>query len=271
MEEKHGLVVELKIVSEPVVEDPDLRGFLFEATRELLLNVRKHAATDRAVVSLLAVECKKVCIEVWDNGKGFEPELLDEFTAKHFGLLRIRHRLIWFGGSMTIASAPERGTLVRMLAPLQLHVAIASADAVQAVPPVATPAVPLQAGPASTVRRIRVLIVDDHQIVRKGLCEILQKESDMEVVGEAADGHEALESARRLAPDVVIMDVSMPRMNGIDATRAIRIRMPEMRVVALSMHERADMADAMRAAGAHAYLPKDGPAEDLLSAIRAQS
>lgn len=115
---------------------------------------------------------------------------------------------------------------------------------------------------------LRVLIADDHRILREGLAGLLRNHPDMLVVGQAADGQEALELARRLRPDVIIMDVTMPRMNGIDATAAILQEMPEIRVIGLSMHEMQDMSQAMLAAGARAYLTKGGPSAELLKAIR---
>ena len=115
---------------------------------------------------------------------------------------------------------------------------------------------------------IRVLVADDHKIVRQGLVGILQIEPDIEVVGEASDGEEAVALARKLQPDVVIMDVTMPRMTGIEATKLIRREMPKTRVIGLSMHAESDMAKAMCAAGASAYLTKGGPSEDLIAAIR---
>ena len=115
-----------------------------------------------------------------------------------------------------------------------------------------------------------MLLADDHEIVRQGLVGILQIEPDIEVVGEAADGEDAVELARKLQPDVVIMDVTMPRMTGIEATQLIRRELPKTRVIGLSMHAESDMAEAMRAAGAFAYLTKGGPSEDLIAAIRAR-
>lgn len=116
--------------------------------------------------------------------------------------------------------------------------------------------------------RIAVLLVDDHVIVRQGLAELLAEQPDIDVVGEAGDGEVAIELARQLRPDVIIMDVVMPRMNGIEATGRITTEMPQIRVIALSMHDKQDMAEAMRAAGAWTYLSKGGRSDEMLAAIR---
>jgi NarL family two-component system response regulator LiaR len=116
---------------------------------------------------------------------------------------------------------------------------------------------------------IRVLIVDDHSVVREGLRMFLVRDPDLEVVGEAADGAEALEQARHLRPDVVIMDLLMPVMDGIAATRAIRTELPETEVLALtSVLESASVVEAIRA-GAIGYLLKDTQAAELRKAIKA--
>ncbi len=115
---------------------------------------------------------------------------------------------------------------------------------------------------------IRVLLADDHDILREGLASLLDDVEGIRVVGEAADGITAVEMATRLRPDVVLMDITMPRLSGIDATRRIKALLPGMRVIVLSMHTVEDMADALRDAGADDYLSKGSPAEELIGAIR---
>ena len=115
---------------------------------------------------------------------------------------------------------------------------------------------------------IRVLISDDHGVVRQGLRMFLSLDPDIQVVGEASDGREALEMARELVPDVVLMDLLMPVMDGIEATRAIRSALPEVEVIALtSVLEDASVTDAIRA-GAIGYLLKDTNVEELHRAVR---
>jgi len=115
---------------------------------------------------------------------------------------------------------------------------------------------------------IRVLLADDHKILRQGLVRLLESEPDIEVVGEAADGQAAVELAIETQPDVVVMDVSMPHCNGIDATRGLMTEVPHTRVIALSMYEGEGWAAKLREAGAAAYLPKDAAVERLVSTIR---
>ena len=110
--------------------------------------------------------------------------------------------------------------------------------------------------------------MDDHTVVRQGISALLSFHSDIEVVGEAGDGQEAVEKARQLHPDVILMDINMPKMDGIQATRIIRSEFPSVRIVVLSMHDKQDRADQMIQAGASAYCMKDGSTDEILSEIR---
>jgi two-component system, NarL family, nitrate/nitrite response regulator NarL len=123
-------------------------------------------------------------------------------------------------------------------------------------------------GVAAAEGRIRVVLVDDHIVVRQGVAGLLKAEPDISIAGEASDGESAVALVRQVRPDVVLMDISMPGMNGIEATGIIHAEMPEVRVIGLSMFEEAERADAIRQAGAVNYLTKSGPAEELVAAIR---
>jgi DNA-binding NarL/FixJ family response regulator len=117
--------------------------------------------------------------------------------------------------------------------------------------------------------KVRVLLADDHETVREGLKAILHAQPDIEVVGEAADGEEALNATRRLRPQVVILDISMPRMNGLIATREIRQASPQTRILALTRHTEQGYLQRLLRAGASGYVLKQGRAVDLAHAVRA--
>ena len=114
----------------------------------------------------------------------------------------------------------------------------------------------------------RILLADDHAMVRQGLRSMLEKEPDMEVVGEAEDGQKALELVRELLPDIVVMDIEMPNLNGIDATRQIVRELRGVKVIALSMYSDGLIVDNMLKAGASGYVLKDYAVEELVRAIR---
>ena len=116
--------------------------------------------------------------------------------------------------------------------------------------------------------KTRVLVADDHTIVRQGLVGILESSPEIEVVGEAADGHEAVEKSLQARPDVAILDVSMPRLNGIEAARRIHEALPGTRILVLTMHDDEEYVLKMVKAGASGYLLKDSAGDELIAAIR---
>jgi len=121
------------------------------------------------------------------------------------------------------------------------------------------------------MKKIRIVLADDHSVVRQGFRRILEAQTDMEIVGEASNGREALEAVAKLTPDVVVMDVAMPELNGIEATRRMKEATPHSRVLALSMHKDSVYVREILRAGAKGYLLKDAVDEDLIAAVRAVS
>jgi two-component system, NarL family, response regulator NreC len=119
------------------------------------------------------------------------------------------------------------------------------------------------------VNRITVLLADDHTMVRKGLRTLLDAEVDIQVIGEAEDGREAVDKANELRPDVVVMDITMPGLNGLEATRQIRRQLPQIQVVMLTMHTSEEYVLQVLRAGATGYVVKRAAPSELISAVRA--
>lgn len=298
MKSEHGLevIADIDESTEPVAED--IRVMLFQAARELLFNIIKHANATQANVTLrrCADDDSRICLLIEDNGAGFSADAIELASAngvhpsdsrEHFGLFSIRERLALLDGSMEIANGENGGSRITLVAPTN-HVgaseeASATPDLVEMIddgasresPPRsslnATSAGPRgERGPANG-ERIRVVLADDHEILRKGIAMLLAQDAKLQVVGEASDGREALRLVEELQPDIVVMDVNMPVMSGIDATRQISAQFPEVAVIGLSMHDEEDLAKKMLVAGAALYLAKGGPGDTLLAAIRAHT
>ena len=116
---------------------------------------------------------------------------------------------------------------------------------------------------------MRVLVADDHAVVREGLRQLLNNQRDMEVVGEAEDGLEAIKKAKSLRPDVTVLDIAMPRLSGLEAVRLIKEAVPNTQIVVLSMHKKEAYVHQVLASGALGYVLKASPSSDVLEAIRA--
>ncbi len=270
--ERYGLTVRLTTECPDYEEREDVKILLFESTRELLLNVAKHAGVSEARIDIKWTQEDCMAITVSDGGKGFDPDTLRFETtplAGGFGLFSIRERLDLIGGNMTIHSIPGNGARFILTAPARSAPAAASdyAETEGEANPFDNDA---SDDDAKAHDKFRVLLADDHSILRQGLAILISGEPDMEIVGEASNGKEAVELARQLLPAVILMDFSMPKMDGVTATRIIHSEMPNIRIIGLSMYEESDRAIAMREAGAVDYVSKSAASHKLLAAIRGE-
>jgi DNA-binding NarL/FixJ family response regulator len=118
-----------------------------------------------------------------------------------------------------------------------------------------------------STNQIKIILVDDHELLRDGLRNIIEQNSNMQIVGEASDGREAIKICSNLIPDIVVMDVAMPGLNGVEATRQIHKTHPKIKIIGLSMHSSKQLIQGMFKAGALGYLLKDGAAVELITAI----
>lgn len=270
--QKHELAVSLDLPDEEPVLQEQTRIVVFDAARELLFNVVKHAGVREADLALAVTTDGRVRVTVDDRGRGFEGAADgDDAPRPGFGLANLEHRVRLLRGTVSVTSRRGHGTCITLELPMdgpRVDVEIpvpgtfGTVDARRPAPTVAADTIPARA-------RRRVLVADDHRLFREGVAQLLRDAGDFEVVGQADDGGQAVTLAAALRPDVCLLDVSMPTVNGVEAAMRISQLAPDVRVVALSMHERSDMADAMRAAGAVAYLSKDVPADVLLGVLRA--
>jgi CheY-like chemotaxis protein len=265
MAERHHLSVQVQLAPQADVGDTAMRAFLYQAARELLFNVVKHARVDRASLSLTAQE-SRIELTVEDAGAGFD---LTDAAGDHksFGLLNIRERAEYLGGRLEIAAAPGRGTRATLWVPVGQTVEPRHPRPT-GMPGGHSQQIDIVHESAARPGAIRVVIADDHQMVRQGLVVMLNDEDDVTIVGQAANGQEALDVVRRIHPDVVLMDVTMPVMDGTEATLAIKREMPDVQVIGLSMHTDAHMASRMREAGAAGYIIKSGQIDELVDTIR---
>ncbi len=266
---KHGLIVHVAVDGEAAAQSETLKTFLYRATQEMLFNVVKHARIKEARIRARR-RGEYLCLSVSDRGRGFDPQELE--AASGLGLRNIRERVQLLGGRMRIKSARGKGTTLFLAIPDRepiLEPRWPMPDREAGAAAAAGPQPALHAPPGRPREaRLRVLLAEDHKIVRQGLAALLSEEDDIEIVGEAANGREAIDETHRLQPDIVIMDVSMPLMDGDEATRQIKRYVPRTRVIALTMWAEPEVADRMSRAGAEACVLKTAPAEELLAVIR---
>jgi CheY-like chemotaxis protein/anti-sigma regulatory factor (Ser/Thr protein kinase) len=274
-DEKQGLAVELDAARCPI-DAEEVRVSLFQAARELLFNVVKHAGVARARVRVTRSRDGLVRVTVSDDGVGFDPGAVGRGPAAGapgapgLGLFGIRERLSLLGGRLDVKSGPGKGSQFTLVVPTRKARASRRPGALRTAsggPGDRTEAAGRRPGRAR--RSIKVLVADDHRVVREGLAKLLEGQADISLAGVAADGREAVDLARGLHPDVVIMDIGMPSMNGIEATRLVKAALPGVRVIGLSMHTEASQVSAMLEAGADVCLDKAGPFDALLASIRA--
>jgi PAS domain S-box-containing protein len=265
--QKYGLEVLVSADPRANSDRKDVRTLLFESVRELLFNAVKHAQADRATVDLRIGPDEELCITVADEGIGFDPAAFaDQAKSSQvgWGLFSIRERLTLLGGRLEIHSAPGQGTRFRLIAPgRRVQVPVETLDPVShlALPPSDQP-------PGETAgRALRILIADDHAAMRKALRGLLQARSELQVVGEAANGVEAIAEARAHHPDVILMDVSMPEMDGIEATRRIYAELPFIHILGLSMQLRTDVPHAIERAGARGFFTKGIDTQRLIDKL----
>ncbi len=251
---KQGLRVEVKSHVSTVTLSEDRSVLLFQSVRELLFNALKHAGTGEATVEIHVVDQRILHITVTDGGAGFDVKMLAEETTG-FGLFSIRERIEGLDGTFSVRSSPGAGTRIELSVPLAevLEPTEVSGEVRE------TEDLPIEP--------CRVMIVDDHQLIRQELTNLLSGMNGVTVAGEASDGHQAVKLASKLCPDLILMDINMPGLDGIEATQQILAHNPHVKVVGITINTDHDIHARMRAAGAVASLAKDALLRDLKPTI----
>jgi PAS domain S-box-containing protein len=280
----HGLSVSVHKHLPRIVLPDDQAVLVFQSVRELLFNVLKHAGTGHAELAVASTQEGELIITVTDQGHGFDPAELSNRSEerKRFGLFSVRERMEAMGGRLVVEARPREGTTVQLIFPYWPATAT-TADTSALSPRLSALSTPgtqhaalqedtsaLRTQPSAlqeSAGSLRIVLADDHAMVRQGLRSILDAYQNVSVVGEAADGEEALELARLLRPDVIVMDVNMSKMDGIEATRRIKAEWPSILVVGLSFSSPSQIEPLLLQAGASRYVSKDAAGDQLYEAI----
>ncbi|MDO5673984.1 MAG: response regulator, partial [bacterium] len=260
--ERFQLVVTIDMVGEPQISNLAMKQFIFRSAQELLYNIVKHAQTRSAHISL-AESADTLSLVVSDEGLGFDPAMLSDSTAG-FGLMTIQERTKYMGGKFEIESTPGKGSRFT----LELPTAAKDSSITYGRRASDRILVPATTSWEASEYQKRVLVVDDHRLMRRGLINLLASQPGITVIGGAANGQEALDQTRLLHPDVVLMDISMPVMSGIEATKLMKKEFPAVRVIGLSMHQDPYISEHMHSVGAETTLTKTAGATELIRAIR---
>lgn len=254
---QHGIPATFSDDDQPKEIGRDLSVVLFQSVSELLNNAAKHSHAEQVTVAATRAD-GRVEIVVSDDGIGFNVKEATIRTRRGdgFGLFSIRERLGHFGGEMQVRSGYRQGTRIALIVPLESEF-ICPADGEN------------DGSRAGSGGPLRVLLAGGHYVTRQGVRALLRDLDDVIVVGEADSSAGALRLATELAPDVVLLDLETPGMDGAESTRQIRAEQPGVRVVALSLHEEPHLIQEMLRAGATGYLLKDSVQDVLVQAIRA--
>lgn len=267
-EADHHLEVILDLQETPVAMTDGLKIMVFESVKELLFNVTKHAKVGQAKLSFKYQDDHSFYLSVEDKGVGFNLIPEEKMSLEGgMGLFSIRERLKLLNAKCKITACPNAGAKIEIIIPAENFLSKEKEagrngeDGNHQKNKIAD----------DERNAIRILLVDDHKIVREGIANILKEKPRFKVVAQAENGLEAVEKARQFCPDVIVMDVNMPKLNGIEATRRIKSEFPQIQIIGLSVLDEPDVADSMKKAGAVTLLNKAGDPQELIEAILAKA
>jgi PAS domain S-box-containing protein len=264
-ERRTGIRVKLQMAPDLMRLAPDVEVTLFRVIQESLANVHRYSDSTDAYLRL-KVTSNKIELQIGDFGKGMHPDMIDSKTGKMVrlgvGIQGMNERIRQLSGKLEITSRPNQGTVVTATLPVSYPQTMPAVEAANAA------ASSLSSSQAESVTRKQILIADDHEMLRRGVRTLLEDEPDWEICGEAFDGQDAVAKANSLRPDLVILDINMPVLNGLAAVRLILRNRPQTKILVFTVHDSDQTVKEIHAAGAHRFLSKSNVSDDLLRVVR---
>jgi len=244
---------------------------LFRVVQESLTNVHRYSGSPDAEITIRGLS-DSVQLEIVDHGKGIEAGTarvkLEGIAALGVGIPGMRERLRQLGGQLEVDFGRD-GKRVKAMVPLKKAKALEPVEDTEvAVSASDHPAAIGDSAPSSSDMRRRILIADDHEVMRRGVRGLLESHDEWAVCGEAFEGREVVVKSRELRPDLIIMDINMPGLTGIDAAQQIRKENPTAKILFFSVHESAQTVREVVNAGAQGYVAKSRAGHDLVDAVR---
>jgi PAS domain S-box-containing protein len=267
-EQRTAVKVEVDVASDFPRLPPDVEVTLFRIIQESLNNVHRYSGSHKAWVRVRLTREQKIEVEIKDAGKGINPEMLNAASRSvapiGVGIQGMKERMRQLAGKLEITSGVDRGTRVTATLPLTRVNGDAAAE-----PASLLPGWPTESSLDKRDRsRKQILIADDHELLRRGIRSMLETEAGWEICGEAVNGQDAVDKAAALHPDLVILDINMPVLNGLAAVRQILRSAPRTKILVFTVHDSDQTEKEVRAAGGHAYLSKNNASQDLLRIVR---
>ncbi len=270
-ERRTGIHVKLEMAADLVRLAPDIEVTLFRVIQESLTNVHRYSGSTEAFLQL-KVTSNKIELQVGDFGKGMDPDMIDSKTGKMVrlgvGIQGMNERIRQLSGKLEITSRPNQGTVVTATLPVSYPQPVTAVEAASAAASSLSSSQAETQVPSRSVSRKQILIADDHEMLRRGVRTILENEPDWEICGEAFNGQDAVAKANSLRPDLVILDINMPVLNGLAAVRLILRNRPQTKILVFTVHDSDQTVKEIQAAGAHGFLSKSNASDDLLRVVR---
>jgi PAS domain S-box-containing protein len=270
-ERRTGIRVKLDMAADLVRLAPDVEVTLFRVIQESLTNVHRYAGSTEAYLRL-KVTSNKIELQIGDFGRGMHPDMINAKTGKMVrlgvGIQGMNERIRQLSGKLEITSRPNQGTVVTATLPVSYPHTMAAVEAASAAASSLSNSQAETPVPSRSVSRKQILIADDHEMLRRGVRTILENEPDWEICGEAFNGQDAVAKANSLRPDLVILDINMPVLNGLAAVRLILRNRPQTKILVFTVHDSEQTVKEIQAAGAHRFLSKSNASDDLLRVVR---